>query len=387
MHPAMVSAMAVASAAALLYAARPRVEPISLGTQRRINSASVQADPARRRGVLGGMVRLFSTCPQSTAVDRARFVDEVIRVSRWSDAGGCSAMLVYTDNSLVDPWLIAHLVLQHTTDLAPLVAVQPLYMHPFTVANMVSTFAHLYGRRVFLNMVAGGFALDLKALGDVTEHDDRYKRIIEYTTIVMRLLQGDGAVTYHGDFYQVANLRLRNPIPPALMPGLTVSGSSLAGAAAARALGATAIQYPQPPHAYDTEHHDILADQGVRIGIIARETDAEAWAVAHARFPGDRHGQLTHRLAMAVSDSEWHRQLSVLADESSVGRSPYWLHPFQNYKTFCPYLVGSYDAVAVELAGYIRRGFSTFVLDIPRAADEFDHVRRALQNADAVLAA
>jgi alkanesulfonate monooxygenase len=260
-------------------------------------------------------------------------------------------------------------------------------MHPFTVANMVSTFAHLYGRRVFLNMVAGGFALDLKALGDDTEHDDRYRRIVEYTTIVMRLLRGDGPVTYRGDFYQVTNLRIRNPVEPSLLPGLTVSGSSAAGAEAARALGATAIQYPQPPDAYDTEQHDAEADQGIRIGIIARDTDAEAWAVAHQRFPGDRHGQLTHRLAMAVSDSVWHRQLSELADESSAGRSPYWLHPFQNYKTFCPYLVGSYDAVAGELAGYIRRGFSTFILDIPRAADEFDHVRRALASADAVLAA
>ena len=203
----------------------------------------------------------------------------------------------------------------------------------------------------------------------------------------MRLLQGEGPVTVHGDFYQVANLRLRNACPPDLLPGLTVSGSSAAGAAAARALGATAIQYPRPPDAYDTEEHDILADQGIRIGIIARATDAEAWAVAHERFPGDRHGQLTHRMAMAVSDSVWHRQLSELADESLAGRSPYWLHPFQNYKTFCPYLVGSYDAVASELAGYIRRGFGTFILDIPRSADEFDHVRLALHSADAVLAA
>ena len=34
-------------------------------------------------------------------------------------------------------------------------------------------------------------------------------------------------------------------------------------------------------------------------------------------------------------------------------RSPYWLGPFHNYKTFCPYLVGSYERVADELADRI----------------------------------
>jgi alkanesulfonate monooxygenase len=36
---------------------------------------------------------------------------------------------------------------------------------------MVTSFAYLYGRRVFLNMVAGGFRNDLLALADETPHD------------------------------------------------------------------------------------------------------------------------------------------------------------------------------------------------------------------------
>ena len=35
---------------------------------------------------------------------------------------------------------------------------------------------------------------------------------------------------------------------------------------------------------------------------------------------------------------------------------PYWLGPFQNYQTFCPYLVGSYDRVGAEVARYVDRG-------------------------------
>ena len=54
--------------------------------------------------------------------------------------------------------------------------------------------------------------------------------------------------------------------------------------------------------------------------------------------------------------------------------SPYWLTPFKNYKTFCPYLVGSYDRVAEELARYIAVGYDTFILDIPPNEEELHHI-------------
>jgi len=39
--------------------------------------------------------------------------------------------------------------------------------------------------------------------------------------------------------------------------------------------------------------------------------------------------------------------------------------PFENYKTFCPYLVGSYDRVADEIARYVGVGYRTIILDVP----------------------
>ena len=50
---------------------------------------------------------------------------------------------------------------------------------------------------------------------------------------------------------------------------------------------------------------------GVRVGIVARDTAEEAWRVALDRFPDDRAGRITHRLAMGVSDSHWHERLSA----------------------------------------------------------------------------
>jgi alkanesulfonate monooxygenase len=117
-----------------------------------------------------------------------------------------------------------------------------------------------------------------------------------------------------------------------------------------------------------------MMKSGMRVGVIARETEEQAWTVAEARFPADRKGQLTHQLAMKTSDSAWHKQLSQMAVETKANNSVYWLWPFENYKTFCPYLVGSYDRVATELAKYIERGFLTFILDIPPTREELEHI-------------
>jgi alkanesulfonate monooxygenase len=316
-------------------------------------------------------VELFSTCPASNRVARERFRESVIEVARWSEDAGCAGILLYADNNQVDPWLVAQIVIQHTTTLCPLVAVQPVYMHPYSVAKMVTSLAHLYGRRVYLNMVAGGFKNDLAALNDTTPHDRRYDRLVEYTTIIKQLLAGD-AVSYAGDFYSVDKLKLTPPLPPELLPGVFVSGSSEAGLAAARALGATAIKYPKPAGDETMPPPDIPV--GVRVGIIAREDKAEAWSVAHARFPEDRRGQLTRQLAMKVSDSVWHQQLSGLA-EAAEG-SPYWLVPFENYQTMCPYLVGSHTRVSDEIGRYVGHGYRTFILDIPTSLEDLRHIRR-----------
>ena len=326
-------------------------------------------------------IEIFSTSPQSSQVRREDYVSNVIDVARWSEESGCKGILVYTDNSLVDPWLVAHLILQNTSRLCPLVAVQPAYMHPYSVAKMVSSFAHFYGRRLYLNMVAGGFTTDLAALNDRTPHDKRYARLIEYTTIIKRLLAAPEPLAYEGEFYQVNKLKMTPPLPEELMPGILVSGSSEAGLAAARILGATAVMYPKPANEYEEEGLNVSPNTGVRLGIIAREAEDEAWEVAHQRFPEDRVGQVTHKIAMKVSDSSWHRQLSELATETREDASPYWLFPFQNYKTFCPYLVGSYRRVAEELARYIRIGYRTFILDIPPHEEELAHIKVAFGKA------
>src|SRR5690348_1959529 len=104
--------------------------------------------------MLKPQVEVFSTCPQFTIQEADRFSQRVGEVARWSEQCGCKGILIYSDNSQLDPWFVSQIVIANTKALCPLVAVQPAYMHPYSVAKIISSFGLLYRRRVYLNMVA-----------------------------------------------------------------------------------------------------------------------------------------------------------------------------------------------------------------------------------------
>jgi alkanesulfonate monooxygenase len=345
-------------------------------------SAQERRLPAKGE-MTGDELAIFSTCPQSRDSSADEYARRVAETARWSEQAGCEGMLVYTDNGILDPWLVSQVVIQSTRRLAPLVAVQAAYMHPYSAAKMVTSLAYLHGRKLYLNMVAGGFRNDLIALGDDTPHDERYERTIEYAQIITRLLAGE-TVTYEGDRYTVSKLTMTPPLAPELAPGLFISGSSPAGLDAAARIGAVAVKYPKRS---GEEVQQAAGERaGMRVGIVTRPSSEQAWSVAHQRFPEDRKGQIAHNLAMKVSDSHWHRQLSDMAGAAAAEDDPYWLLPFENYATFCPYLVGSYERVAAELARYIQLGFHSFILDIPASEEELHHIGVVFEQARASVA-
>ena len=88
-------------------------------------------------------ISIFSTCPQSKVVPPRDYLKKVREIARWSESYGCRGILVYADNGLVDPWHVAQHILENTTTLAPLVAVQPIYMHPYAAAKRVASLGYM----------------------------------------------------------------------------------------------------------------------------------------------------------------------------------------------------------------------------------------------------
>jgi alkanesulfonate monooxygenase len=328
-------------------------------------------------------VELYTTAPASVQLDGPSFRRRLADITRWTDAAGCAGLLVYSDNTLIDPWLIAQLILEQAERAVPLVAVQPVYLSPYAAARMAATLTFLHGRPVHLNLVTGGSRQHLEALGDAgVAHDDRYERLMEYATIVRRLLEQPRPVTFTGRYYRLRAAALPHRPAPSLTPRLVLSGSSESSVRCARELGILRFAYPRPAEHY-AEAGPLLRGCGIRLGIIARPDGAAAWRVAHERFPGDPLGERRHRVVSRLSDSHWHAELSEQAGRDGDAAGPYWLHPFLTYRTFCPYLVGDYDEVGAYLSGYLARGVESVILDVPAEEDDLHHARAAFARAAA----
>ncbi|MET9933144.1 MULTISPECIES: LLM class flavin-dependent oxidoreductase [unclassified Streptomyces] len=325
------------------------------------------------------MVTVYTTFPSATDRTPWEFRERLTQEAKWAEAAGVRGMLVYSDNTLLDPWAAAQLLIENTERFVPLVAVNPVYMHPFSVARMISSIGFLHERRVDLNYVTGGFHRHLQELGCGLGHDRRYDRLAEYAEVVGQLLDGGRPVSYDGEFYQLKHASITPPLEPALKPGVFVSGTSDACRTTQQRLGATRLSYPREIGEYGDGQP--LAGGGIRLGIIARDTAEEAWTVAHARFPSDPLGEEVHEIAAETVESQWHLSLSEDAFRSHSPKDTYWLYPFRAYKTFCPYLVGTYEQVGELLARYLALGVSTLILDEINEEADLHHSMRALRHA------
>src|SRR5258708_15581773 len=129
-------------------------------------------------------VEIFSTFPPIGNTPSVEYSKAAADAARWSEKWGCTGILVYTDNSQVDPWLVSQIIVQDTKHLSPLIAVQPVYMHPYTVAKMVCSLGVLYGRRMFLSLVAGGFKNGVVAPNKPTPPHELHERSVALAHIL-----------------------------------------------------------------------------------------------------------------------------------------------------------------------------------------------------------
>jgi len=150
-------------------------------------------------------LKIFTTCPTTLLAQPGDCFRQLEEMAQASEAAGCEGILVFTDNAQLDPWLVSQIIIEATDRLCPLVAIQPVYMHPYSVAKMITSLAFLHSRRLYLNMVAGGFKNDLTALNDLTPHDDRYVRLVEYTAIIQSVSGDKDGIAYVGFNYYDTN--------------------------------------------------------------------------------------------------------------------------------------------------------------------------------------
>jgi alkanesulfonate monooxygenase len=316
-------------------------------------------------------VRVFPTIPRN--LHSADHIDQLMRVARFSDRNGFAGILLFTGNdTLVEPWSMAQHILAHTKRSSPLVAVNPVYMHPFTVAKFVSSFAQLYQRKLFLNMVTGTAASDLHGLGEQLSHHDRYARLAEFIDILRQLLASTRPINLKGKFYTINNLQLRPPLPPSLMPEFLIAGQSDDAHRVARQTGCLMMQMLPP----DLEEG--IRSPGINLGIFARETRDQARREATLLFRDNAEKRALLQYSLENTDSVWKRRLNDAGQTDEIHENGYWLLPFLTFEADCPYLVGSYAEIGARLRRFADLNVSTIILDVLANEQELEHARKAL---------
>ncbi|WP_052393837.1 LLM class flavin-dependent oxidoreductase [Kutzneria sp. 744] len=315
----------------------------------------------------------------TTPSPRADELRTVVGSARRAQRHGLDGLLAFHNLGNLDPWAVASTILHHSESVTPLVALAPHAMPPFTAAKLIHTLTRLHGRRIDVNLITGAAGAELEQLGEMLSHDERYDRLIEYGVVLRALLSNYAPLNHSGRFYNYRALRTNSALEEYLRPRFFVAGSSPAARRTVRAVADVAITHPEPVDRFATTFVESDIGIGIRIGLLARETDAEAWRVATARHPYDRRAELT--TAMRVrSGSDWSRRLATLAAAEETYDEVYWTGAYRTDKGAMPLLVGSYDRVADYLDRYLALGVRTILLGGLDTDDDFRHAAVVLDD-------
>jgi alkanesulfonate monooxygenase len=205
-----------------------------------------------------------------------------------ADHLGYDGVLIPTGSGCHDPWAVASHMVPLTRRLKFLVALRTSLGNPVAFARATASLDQASGGRLLLNVVPGGDAAELAADGVFLAHDERYAAADEYLRIWKDLLAGK-TVDFDGRHHRVAEGRNFFPGVQRPHPPLYFGGSSEAAHALAAEHVDVYLSWGEPPAAVAAKIADVkrrAAERGrvlrfgVRLHVIVRETNDEAWADA-----------------------------------------------------------------------------------------------------------
>ncbi len=305
-------------------------------------------------------------------------VDYLVDVAKAAEDAGFAFALVPVGTMCMDAWLASAVVAARTESLGFLVAMRPGFVAPTLAAKMSNTLDQLTCGRVLINVVTGGYPAELAADGDFLDHDERYARTREFMQVVRKAWTAEGRWDHAGAYYRVqgGNVQPRpfqRPCPPFYFGGASE---------AAREVGATETDVyllwgETLPMVLEriAEMRQRAATVGrtlrfgMRIHVVVRETEDEAWAAAGALIAGipDDFEQKVARVHSAT-DSEGERRQQQMRSAAPNGAGDLVLAPNlwagigKGRVGVGTALVGSGENVARRLQEYVDLGIDTFIL-------------------------
>lgn len=325
--------------------------------------------------------------------------DYLKQVAMAADTLGYEGVLIPTGRSCEDPWVVAASLLPVTQNLKFLVAVRPGLHQPSLAARMAATFDRLSGGRLLINLVTGGDQTELEGDGVSLNHAERYEQSAEFIRIWREIIarSHDGeSFDYEGKHLSVKGAKLLYPPVQKPYPPVYFGGSSPAAHDLAAEQVDAYLTWGEPPAEVAKKVADVRARAakfgrtvkfGIRLHVIVRETDDEAWRAAESLISRlDDDTVIRAQAAFSRMDSEGQRRMAALhaggkkRTRADLEISPnLWAGVGLVRGGAGTALVGDARTVAARIEDYAALGIDTFVFS------GYPHLEEAYRFAELVF--
>lgn len=237
------------------------------------------------------------------------------QIAQAADRIGFTGVLIPTGRSCEDAWLVAASMIPVTQRLKFLVALRPSVVSPTVAARQAATLDRLSNGRALFNLVTGSDPQELAGDGVFLDHTERYEASAEFTRVWRRLLEGE-TVTFEGKHIHVRDARLYFPPVQQPHPPLYFGGSSDVAQDLAAEQVDLYLTWGEPPELVKEKialvrakaaAHGRKVRFGIRLHVIVRETNEEAW-------------QAADRLIAHLDDETIAKAQAAFAKTDSVGQ-------------------------------------------------------------------
>jgi alkanesulfonate monooxygenase len=307
--------------------------------------------------------------------DGHRYIDHLAEIARAAESVGFIGGLIPSFPNTDDPWVISPLLARATKAFRFMIAFQPGFLDPVHAARMSASLQRATGGRTVFNIITGGGGPSQLWWGDGFSHDDRYGRTTEFLDVFNGVWKAED-FSYDGRFYQVQDEGLSPLLAAEALPEIWFSGSSDAALQSAAKHADYYLSWLEP--------FDQLADKfarvkartaalgseqkcAVRVDLVARPTEEEAWREVRAGFenlsderrrasragPTDSVGAARQQ-ALKPGEARYYDDL-IVAPNLWGGFSLLRGGPALG-------IVGSYEQCAARLDELIARGADAFIL-------------------------
>ncbi|MFP1788951.1 FMNH2-dependent alkanesulfonate monooxygenase [Lonsdalea quercina] len=313
------------------------------------------------------------------------------QVALAADNLGYYGVLIPTGKSCEDSWLVASALAPITRKLRYLVAVRPGLQPPTLAARMAATLDRLSEGRLLINVVTGGDPVENKGDGIFLSHAERYEVTEEFLQVYTRLLKGE-KVDFSGKHIRVEGAEVLFPPVQENGPPLYFGGSSPEAIDVAAEQIDTYLTWGEPLAQVEeklrvvrerAEANGRTLNFGIRLHVIVRETEEEAWAAADrliAHLDDDTIAQA--QKIFARMDSTGQARMSALhrgsRDDLRIGPN-LWAGVGLVRGGAGTALVGSPRQVADRLREYQVLGIENFILS------GYPHLEEAHRFAELVM--